>query len=298
MARAMWTGVIGFGLVSIPVKMFAATESKTTAFHQIHSVCKSQVKELRWCPTCERKVDWGEIVKGYEFEKGSFVEITSEDLASLPVPSKNIISVSAFVQLDAIDPVYYEKSYFLEPDKKGEHPFSLLSQALTLKKMVGIASITIRSRERLCAIRPHGDSILMNTLYYPDEVRIDLNEKVTTPVAIPEKELKLATTLIDMLAGDFKPEEYTDHYREALQELLDAKVQGLEPHQEGTTQPNGKILDLMASLQASLEKAQSKKTEKSEKSEAAQEKNKTEKTQKKFCIEIFSRRCFTAGTLN
>ena len=257
MARAMWSGVIGFGLVSIPVKLYSAIESKTTSFHQIHSECNTQIKEVRWCPACDRKVEWSEIVKGYEYEKGKFVPLTEEDMAKLPLSSKNTINVNSFVKLEQIDPIYFEKSYFIEPDKKAEHAFALLSQALEKKEMVGIASITLRSRERLCMLRPSGQSILMSTLYYPNELRLDLAQS-GPEVKIPPKELELANHLIDMLADDFKPEQYTDHYREALNSLLEAKVEGLPVSEESEAAPGGRVLDLMASLQASLERAKSK----------------------------------------
>jgi DNA end-binding protein Ku len=257
MARAMWSGVIGFGLVSIPIKLYSAIESKGTSFHQIHDACNTQIKEVRWCPTCDRKVEWAEIVKGYEYEKGKFVPLTEEEMSKLPLSSKNIINVNAFVKLEQIDPIYFEKSYFIEPDKKAEHAFALLAQALTHKNMVGIASITLRSRERLCMLRPSGQTILMSTLYYPDELRLDLAE--TGPeVKIPPKELELANHLIDMLADDFKPEQYTDHYREALKILLEAKVEGLPVEEQPSQVSGGKVLDLMASLQASLERAKSR----------------------------------------
>jgi DNA end-binding protein Ku len=252
----MWSGVIGFGLVSIPIKLFSAIESKDTSFHQIHKACNTQIKEVRWCPTCDRKVEWSEIVKGYEYEKGKFVPLTEEDMAKLPLSSKNIINVSAFVKIEQIDPIYFEKSYFVEPDKKAEHAFALLSQALTHKKMVGIASITFRNRERLCMLRPSGQTILMSTLYYPDELRLDLAQS-GPEVQIPAKELELANHLIDMLADDFKPEQYTDHYREALNSLLEAKVEGLPIEEQLSRVSGGKVLDLMASLQASLERAKS-----------------------------------------
>ncbi|MDR3615896.1 MAG: Ku protein [Candidatus Obscuribacterales bacterium] len=282
MARAMWSGVIGFGLVSIPIKLYSAIESKTTSFHQIHEACNTQIKEVRWCPTCDRKVEWTEIVKGYEYEKGKFVPLTEEDMAKLPLSSKNLINVNSFVKLEQIDPIYFEKSYFIEPDKKAEHAFALLSQALAQKKMVGIASITLRSRERLCMLRPSGQSILMSTLYYPDELRLDLAQNGPV-VKIPAKELELANHLIDMLADDFKPELYTDHYRAALNSLLEAKVEGLPVEEQPSQVAGGKVLDLMASLQASLERAKSRtqQSEKTSKKVPSKEKDVSAKTKSK-----------------
>ena len=199
MARAMWTGIIGFGMVSIPVKLYAATESKSVSFNQVHKDCKTRIKEVRWCPRCDRQIEWGEIEKGYEYAKDQYVTLTSEELEQLPLPSKNIIDVKSFVTVDEIDPIYYEKSYYLEPEKTGERPFSLFLQALEGKSMVAIGNITLRSRERLCALRTSGDTIIMSTLLYPDEIRTapKTNEPATK---INEQELQMAYSLVDLFS--------------------------------------------------------------------------------------------------
>jgi len=259
MARAMWSGVVGFGMVSIPIKMYAATESKSISFHQLHSVCKTRIKEMRWCPKCERQVEWEEIVKGFEYSKGRYVEVTADDLEKLPVPSKNAIDVTAFVELQEIDPIYFERSYYLEPEKVATRPFALLCKALTDKKMIAIATVTLRTKERLCALRPVGDTLLLNTLLYPDEIRVDL--KAEAPKAkISKNEMAMANSLIDLLAEKFDPEKYKDRYREALMEVIDAKLEG-EPMEEAEeAEKPGKVIDLMDALKASIDRAKKRKT--------------------------------------
>ncbi len=176
--RALWNGIITFGLVSIPVKLYTATDSRSISFNQIHAKCKTKIQERRWCPTCERYIGWDEVQKGFEYEKGKYIPVTKEDLESVPLPSKNTIAVQSFVKVTEIDPVYFEKSYYIEPDKKATRPFSLFLQTLTNKDMVGIGAFTIRTKERLCCLRPVGGALLVDTLLYPDEIKVDLNAKI------------------------------------------------------------------------------------------------------------------------
>jgi DNA end-binding protein Ku len=255
MARAIWSGIITFGLVSIPVKLYSATENRDISFHQLHDKCKTRIKEQRWCPTCERTIDWEEVQKGFEYAKGEYVIVTPEDLEKLPLPSKQTIAVQAFVKLSDIDPVYFEKSYYLEPDEKASHPYALFLKVLSQKGMVGIASVALRNKERLCCLRPYSDTLLMNTLLYPDEIRVKPETKMIK-TNIAAKEVTMAAALVDMMVQPFEPELFKDHYREALQELIDAKLKG---HQVAhpTSGPT-KVYDLMDALKASLEGAKSK----------------------------------------
>ncbi|PWU02973.1 MAG: Ku protein [Candidatus Melainabacteria bacterium] len=247
--RALWTGIVTFGLVSIPIKLYTATESKSVSFNQIHGKCKTKIQERRWCPHCERMVEWEEIEKGFEYAKGEFIPITKEDLESIPLPSKNTIAVQSFVKISEIDPVYFEKSYYVEPEENALRPFALFLQTLIDKDMVGIGSFTIRTKERLCCLRPVGGTLLIDTLLYPDEIKVDLNAKVpAAKLSLQEK--KMAASLVDMMAQPFDPENFKDHYREALEKLIEAKLEGVEiekptPGKAGTT-------DLMESLRRSL----------------------------------------------
>ncbi|HEY9713900.1 MAG TPA: Ku protein [Chroococcales cyanobacterium] len=265
MARSMWSGVIGFGMVSIPISLSSATESKSVSFHQLHDKCKTRIKEVRWCPHCDQEVAWEHIVKGYEYAKGHYVTLTSDDLEQLPLPSKKLIDITAFVAEEEIDPLYYEKSYYVQPEQSGERPFVLLMKALTGKNMIAIGTIALRSRERLCALRPSadGDALVMTTLLYPDEIRKEPGLKLSD-AKISKKEVDMAYSLVDLLAQKFEPENYEDHYRQALKELVDSKLEGVElEEQQVPLAKSGKVVDLMEALQASIAKAKGKEPAKS-----------------------------------
>jgi DNA end-binding protein Ku len=247
--RALWTGIVTFGLVSIPVKLYTATESKSVSFNQIHGECKTKIQERRWCPHCERFVEWEEVEKGFEYAKGEYIPITKEDLESIPLPSKNTIAVQSFVKIGEIDPVYFEKSYYVEPEDNSNRPFALFVETLIDKEMVGIGSFTIRSKERLCCLRPVGGTLLVDTLLYPDEIKVDLNAKLpAAKLSLQEK--KMAASLVDMMAQPFDPENFKDHYREALEKLIEAKLEGIEI--EKPTAGKVETTDLMESLRRSL----------------------------------------------
>jgi DNA end-binding protein Ku len=253
MARAIWSGSISFGMVSIPVKLYGATESKDIRFHLLHAKDGTRLKQIRWCPTDEAEVPWNETARGYEYAKGKYVVLTEEDFQKLPLPSRHTIDLSAFVKEAEIDPVYFEKSYYLEPGERATKPYALLLKALEEKELTAIATITMRNKEQLCAIRARNGVIMLETLYYPDEVRkdtgVDLGE-----VRVNDKELDMAFTLIDLLRKPFEPEDYHDHYREALEQLIEAKLEGKEvvtsPEAEQT-----KVIDLADALRRSVEAA-------------------------------------------
>ncbi|MBA2628159.1 MAG: Ku protein [Gemmatimonadales bacterium] len=250
MARAMWSGVISFGMVSIPVKLYPATSSRDISFNLLHATCGSRVQQKRWCPTDEVEVPWSETMRGYEYAKGDYVTLTDEDFERLPLPSKHTIELTAFVQESEIDPVYYEKSYYLEPDKKGEKPYALLLKALEKKNLTAIATITIRKKEQLCTIRPREGTIMLETLYYPDEVTmqrgVDLGD-----VKVTDRELDMAFTLIELLRKPFEPDEYHDHYREALSELIEAKLDGKQVVKSPAPK-DSKVIDLADALRKSV----------------------------------------------
>ncbi len=257
MPRSIWNGVISFGMVSIPVKLFNATDDKDISFHQLHKVCDSRLRQLRWCPVCDREVEYGEVVRGFEYAKEQHVVLTEEDLAKLPLPSKRSIDLSAFVKAVEIDPVYYDRSYYLEPDETGKKPFVLLMRALKDKQLTAVATIAIRNKERLCALRPYDGTLVLETLLYPDEIRVQKGADLPE-VKVSTNELKMAFSLIDLMAAAFKPEEYKDHYREALSEVIEAKLQGVEIV-EAPLAPRGKVVDLMQALKASVEAAKGRK---------------------------------------
>lgn len=253
MARAIWSGSISFGMVTIPVKLFGATESKDIRFNLLHATCGSKLQQKRWCPTDEVEVPWNETARGYEFSKGQYVVLTEEDFEQLPLPSKHTIELNAFVEEQEIDPVFYEKSYYLEPGDRAEKPYALLLRALEEKKLSATASITIRKKEQLCVLRAHKGTIMLETLFYPDEVRqepgVDLNK-----VKVSERELEMAYTLIELLKKPFDASEYRDNYREALAQVIEAKLEGKQVVSAPPTRDTG-VIDLAEALKRSVEAA-------------------------------------------
>jgi DNA end-binding protein Ku len=253
MARAIWSGSISFGMVSIPVKLFGATESKDISFNLLHATCGTRLQQRRWCPTDEVDVPWNETARGYEYAKGQYVVLTEEDFERLPLPSKHVIELSAFVEEKEIDPVFYERSYYLEPGERAEKPYALLLQALEQRGLTAIATITIRKKEQLCAIRVHEGTIMLETLYYPDEIRTERGMQLGS-VKVSERELEMAFTLIDIFRKPFDPGEYQDHYREALAELIEAKLEGKQVVKAPAARETG-VFDLADALRRSVEAA-------------------------------------------
>ncbi|HEY9786281.1 MAG TPA: Ku protein [Candidatus Obscuribacterales bacterium] len=265
--RAIWTGIITFGMVSIPVKLYTATENKDISFNQLHKDCKSRIKEIKTCPVCDRKIESEEIEKGYEYAKGQYVIVSKDDLEKLPLPNKDCIEITSFIQQSEIDPVFYEKSYFIEPDEAARKPFALFMRALQDKGMTAIAKVAIRSKERLCALRPLDGTLMMSTLFYPDEIRVE-KRKALPDVNITDKELAMAGSLIDLMTQEFQPSDYTDNYREAVLKIIEAKLEGREIAEAPPIQ-TGKVIDLMEALQASMENVKAKKSREKTRESAA-----------------------------
>jgi DNA end-binding protein Ku len=257
MPRPIWKGAITFGMISIPVKLFGATESKDLAFNTLHNECKSRLKQKRWCPVDDREVFQDEVVRAYEYSKDNYIEVSDEDIESLPVPSKHTIELTSFVKSAEIDPVYFERSYYLEPDQIGTKPYALLIRALKTKDVVAIGKVALRHRENLCVLRAGDNTLMLETLYYPDEIRTaDLPE--SPDVLVSPQELNMALTLVEMLEEPFDPKKYQDGYRSALLEMIEAKANGKEVLAAPET-PMPKTVDLMAALKASLEAAKKSK---------------------------------------
>jgi DNA end-binding protein Ku len=243
-------------MVSIPVKLFPATQDKDVSFHLLHQPDHSRIKFKRFCAAEDKEVPQEELVKAFEVSKDQYVEVTDEDLEKLPLPSKHTIELSAFVNASEIDPIYFDKSYYLEPEETGLKPYALLMKVLEKKGVTGVASIAIRNKENLCALRPADGTILLETLHYPDEIR---ERDVSVPdVLVNDRELAVASALVDALAEPFDPSKYHDRYREALLELIEAKTQGREVvvPEGGRAEP---VTDLMAALRASIEAAKQRK---------------------------------------
>src|SRR5690242_2222124 len=253
MPGPVWKGAITFGMISIPVKLFGATESKDLAFNTLHKECRSRLKQKRWCPVDDREVFQDEVVRAYEYTKDQYIEITDEDIDALPVPSKHTIELTSFVKSAQIDPVYFERSYFLEAEQIGGKPYALLMRALKTKDVVAIGKIALRNKESLCALRAGESALMLETLYYPDEIRTA--ELPAEPeVLVSPQELTMALSLVEMLEEPFEPKKYHDEYRVALLEMIEAKANGQEVVAAPET-PLPKTVDLMAALKASLEAA-------------------------------------------
>ena len=256
MPRSIWRGAISFGLVSVPVKLFTATQSKNVSFRQLHAEDRVRLKQLRWCPEHDREIPQDEVARGYEFAKDQYVVLDEEDFENLPVPSQHTVDLTGFVRRDEIDPAFFDRTYYLEPDQTAVKPFSLLVRALNEKGLVGVGKLALRNRESVCALRASGDRLLLTTLFFADEIKID-PEVSLDGVQVADAELEIAYKLIDMLTGPFNPQQYTDAYREALLERISAKIEGRETVEAKQVAP-AQTVDLIAALKASIEAAESK----------------------------------------
>ena len=261
MARPIWKGTISFGMVTIPVRLYTATESKDISFRQLHEPDNARIQYQRYCPVDDRKVEMDEIVKGYEYTKDRYVIVTDEDFENLPVAGKRTIELSAFVDARDIDPIYYEKTYYLEPEEIGAKPYALLVKALEEKGKTAIGKIAIRSRERLCALRLMHGQLALETLLYADEVR---PQEGIDEIVVSEAEMKVALALIELLEEKFDISRYHDEYRVALTQLIEAKLEGHEIVAPEEPEEAAPVVDLMAALKASVEAARARKAEKAE----------------------------------
>lgn len=259
--HTMWKGTISFGLVNIPVKMHAATENKDIKLRQLHKECKSPVKYEKVCPICEKEVKNEDIVKAYEYAKNKFVILDEEELESLKKEQEDkAVEILDFVQLEDIDPIYFEKSYYLSPNEGGGKAYGLLRSALSDTGKIGIAKMIIRAKEQLAIIRVYENVLVVETIHYPDEVRsVQDVPNITEEVEIVKKELDTAKMLIDQLTNDFEPEKYTDDYRTALMELIEEKKNNEQTATGKEKAVPDNVTNLMDALQASLDRAKKDK---------------------------------------
>ena len=243
-------------MVTIPVKLYTATESKDVRFRLLHKEDNSPIEEKRFCTADGKEVAWDDLVRGYEVSKGEFIVLDPEEIDAAKPESSTTIDIGDFVEADEIDPIYFEKSYFLEPTEVGAKPFSLLMRALEETERVALARVTIRTRERLATLRAYEDTLLLETMFWPDEIRstgaLDLPEGAEAKVRA--KELEMARSLVANLADKFRPESYTDAYRTALENLIEQKMRG-ETRKSKRRNPEPKIIDLMEALKASVDAA-------------------------------------------
>ncbi|RSN58011.1 MULTISPECIES: non-homologous end joining protein Ku [Actinomadura] len=253
--RSIWKGAISFGLVTIPVKVYSATEQRDVSFHQVHREDGGRIKYKRVCSVDGEEVAYADIAKGYELPGGEMVILTDEDFADLPLSTSRRIDVLQFVEQEEVDPIYFAKSYYLEPDAQGAKPYVLLRDALENSGQVAIVKIALRQRESLATLRVRGGVFVLETMLWPDEVRTPDFPFLEEDIEVRKQELSMATSLIESMEGDFDPSEYKDAYREALQAVIDAKVEGREvarPAEEAEEEP---AADLLSALRASVEAA-------------------------------------------
>jgi DNA end-binding protein Ku len=254
--RSIWKGSISFGLVSIPVKLYSATEERDVSFHQVHRDDGGRIRYKRVCQLDGEEVPYSDIAKGYELPSGEVVVLTDEDFADLPLTTSRSIDVLEFVPLEQVDPIYFAKSYYLEPEGAGAKPYVLLREALEKSGRVALVKIALRQRETLATMRVRDGVFVLEMMLWPDEIREPSFGFLDDDIDVRQQEVAMAQSLIDALSGDFAPEQYSDNYREALQALIEAKVAGREvvaPPEPATD--TGTVVDLMAALRASVEAA-------------------------------------------
>lgn len=254
--RAIWKGAVTFGLVNVPVRLYSATESHDLQFHQVRASDGSRIRYRRVAEADGEEVAYGDIVKGYKTDDGRMVVLTDEDFATLPSRSSREISVEKFVPAGQIDPLWFDKSYYLEPDKSAGKQYALLREALRDSDRMALVTIAIRSRMTMGILRVRDDAIVLQILLWPDEVRapaFDILDDLPEP---KEAEVKMADMLVESMAGDFDPEDYTDDYQAAVEAMVKAKLEGGDVHEVATTQDEpGEVVDLLAALQKSIDRA-------------------------------------------
>ncbi|MEU6529421.1 Ku protein [Streptomyces sp. NPDC046928] len=274
--RSIWNGAISFGLVSIPIKLVNATQNRSISFRQIHTEDGGRIRYRKVCELEDREVGQAEIGKGYEDADGTIVPITDEDLSHLPLPTARTIEIVAFVPADRIDPLQMDAAYYLAAGgAQAAKPYTLLREALKRSQKVAIAKYALRGRERLGMLRVVDDAIAMHGLLWPDEVRAPEGVAPDTPVTVNDKELDLADALMDTL-GEIELEELHDEYREALEEVVAAKVSGEAPPETPEPARSGKVLDLMAALEKSVRAAKESRGEEPAEPEEASEASEAE----------------------
>jgi DNA end-binding protein Ku len=250
MATTVWKGHLTFGLISIPVRMFAAARGERISFNQLHKECHSRLKQPLFCPVCNRNVERSEIVKGYEYEKDQYVLFSEEELDKIEPPSAHVMEILEFVKLNEMDPLYFDSSYYISPEEAGVKAYKLLMKAMEESGYGAIAKLTMHQREHIVIIRPGSRGMTLHTMFYSNEIRAA--ESIPTDnVEVKEQEKKLAEQLIASLAAPFEPQKYRDEYQENVRALIAAKLKGQEVTE--VAQPHlAPVIDLMEALKKSI----------------------------------------------
>ncbi|MDQ2589291.1 Ku protein [Saccharothrix yanglingensis] len=255
--RSVWRGAISFGLVTIGVRLYTATEEHDFRFHQVHRGDGGRIRYKRVCQVCGEEVAYADIAKGYELDDGRLVVMDDEDFDKLPINTDHAIDVLEFVPAEEIDPIYFQKVYYLEPDKAATRPYVLLRTALERSGQLAVVKITVRQRETLAMVRARGDLLVMHTMLWPDEVRKVDFEFLDSDVEVRPQELKMAASLVESMAGSFDPGDFTDDYTDAMRKLIEAKAEGAELPERPESGDSGEVIDLMTALERSVEAARS-----------------------------------------
>ena len=250
MATSVWRGHLTFGLVSFPVRLFSAARGETVSFNLLHKDDHSRIRQVTFCQAEDKPVSRSELVKGYEYEKDHYVVVDEEDIKKVAPKTAKVMEILEFVKADQVDPIYLESSYYVAPDEGGERPYALLYQALRESKLYALAKVAMHNREHIIVLRPGAKGILSHTMFYQDEIR-QVDEFRTDTSLVKEKELEMAKMLIASLEADFEPEKYHDTYRENLQKMIEAKIEGKKvvAPPAAAVAP---VIDIMEALKRSL----------------------------------------------
>ena len=250
MAASVWTGHLTFGLVSFPVRLFSAARSETVSFNLLHKDDHSRIKQVTFCQAEDKPVARTDLVKGYEYEKGQYVVVEEEDIKKVAPKTAKVMEILEFVKADQVDPIYLESSYYVAPDEGGEKPYALLFEALRKSQYYGVAKVAMHNREHIIILRPGSKGILSHTMYYQDEIR-QVEEFRTDTSLVKDKELEMAKMLISSLEADFEPQKYHDAYRDNLQKMIEAKIEGKKVVATPAAHV-APVIDIMEALKRSL----------------------------------------------
>jgi DNA end-binding protein Ku len=262
MAHAIWSGSINFGLVTIPVKLFTAVKTDELSFNLLHAKDEGRIKYERLCSVEDKPVPWDEIVKGYEYEKGQYVVLTDEDFKKVNPEATQSVDILEFVELDKINPMFFDKPYYLEPTKQGRHAYALLRETLAQSNRVAIARVVIRTKEYIAAVKPIEDALVLELMHWSSEIVAADTIDVPERVKLPEKELKMARMLVDtMSVDDFEPEKFTNEYHDQLLAMIEARAAGKELPKAKKPPARAKVVNLMDVLAQSLEESKRRRAE-------------------------------------
>src|ERR1700728_1754039 len=253
--RSMWKGVISFGLVTIPVKLYTATEQRDVSFRQVRAEDGGRIHFRRVCSLDGEEVPFADVAKGYELPDGEMVVLTDEDLAQLPLPTARSIEVLNFSPADQVDPILWNRSYYVEPEPAGARAYVLLRDPLDRSGRVAVTKVALRQRESLATLRTRDGLLVLETMLWPDEIRVPDFAFLDQDIDVRAQELRMATSLIDSMTEDFEPDQYHDSYREALQELVEAKIEGRDVTEPADPAAEAEPASLLDALQASLDAA-------------------------------------------